>query len=64
MIKQFVRMYDNTIMVRMQAIRSASLSVLPAFSPRAFAHIRQALVAAFDNVIVVLFYNFLLQIVQ
>ena len=46
-------MYDNTIIVRIQAIRSASLSVLPAFSPRAFAHIRQALVAALDNVAIV-----------
>ena len=30
-------MYVNTIIVRMQAILSASLSVLPAFSPRALA---------------------------
>ena len=32
-MKQFVIIYDNTIIVRMQAIRSASLSVLPVFSP-------------------------------
>lgn len=62
MIKQFVKIYDNTIMVRMQAIRSASLSVLPAFSPRALAQILHALVTAFDNVTIVLFGNFLLQI--
>jgi len=60
MIKQFVRMYDNTITVRMQAIRSASLSVLPAFSPRAFAHNLQALVAALNNVAIVRIGNFLL----
>ena len=46
-MKQFVMMYDNTIAVRMQAIRSASASVLPDFSPRALAHIRQILVIAF-----------------
>ncbi len=62
MIKQFVRMYDSTIMVRMQAIRSASLSVLPAFSPRAFAHNLQALVTALDNVAVIQNSNLLLQI--
>lgn len=62
MIKQFVRMYDNTIMVRMQAIRSASLSVLPAFSPRALAQILQALVAALNNVAFVTGGNFLLQV--
>ena len=36
-MKQFVMMYVNTIKVRMQAIRSASASELPAFSPRALA---------------------------
>ena len=43
MIKQLVVMYDSTIRERMTAIRSASLSVLPAFSPNAFAQIRQSL---------------------
>ena len=42
-IKMFVSMYDNTINVRMQAIRSASLSELPAFSPNALAQSRQNL---------------------
>lgn len=42
--------YDNTIKVRMQAIRSDSESVVPAFSPRALAHNRQNLVTAFNNV--------------
>jgi len=36
-------MYINTIIVRMQAIRSASLSKLLAFSPNALAHSRQNL---------------------
>jgi hypothetical protein len=40
-IKMFVSIYDNTITVRMQAIRSDSLSVLPAFSPNALAQRRQ-----------------------
>ena len=40
-IKVFVSTYDNTIKVRMQAIRSDSLSVLPAFSPNALAQMRQ-----------------------
>ena len=40
-IKKFVITYVNTIQVRMQAIRSDSSSELPAFSPRALAHIRQ-----------------------
>ena len=57
-------MYDNTIKVRMQAIRSASLSVLPAFSPRAFAHNLQALVTALNNVTIVLVGNLFLQIAQ
>ena len=43
MIKQFVIIYDSTIKVRKQAIRSDSRSVLPAFSPSAFAQIRQIL---------------------
>ena len=34
-------MYDNTTMVRKQAIKSDSVSEFPAFSPRALAHIRQ-----------------------
>ena len=42
-IKMFVSMYDNTITVRMQAIRSASASELPAFSPNALAQLRQKL---------------------
>ena len=42
-IKVFVSMYDNTIKVRMQAIRSASASELPAFSPNALAQLRQNL---------------------
>jgi hypothetical protein len=42
-MKQFVIIYDNTIRVRMQAIRSASLSVQPAFSPRALAQRRHML---------------------
>ena len=37
MIKQFVVIYDNTIRVRIVAIWLDSLSVLPAFSPSAFA---------------------------
>ena len=37
-IKQFVIMYDNTIMVLRQAIMFASRSVDPAFSPSALAH--------------------------
>lgn len=61
MIKQFVMIYDTTIRVRMQAIRSASQSVLPAFSPNALAQRRQSLVIAFDNVNVTLICNFLLQ---
>jgi hypothetical protein len=36
-------MYDNTIKVRMQAIRSDSESVLPDFSPNALAQSRQSL---------------------
>lgn len=43
-IKQFVVIYDNTINVRIKAIRSASPSVSPDFSPSAFAQIRQSLV--------------------
>jgi hypothetical protein len=42
-IKKLVIMYINTIAVRMQAIRSASASDLPAFSPNALAQIRQIL---------------------
>jgi len=42
-MKQFVSTYDNTIKVRMQAIRSDSSSVLPDFSPNALAQIRQSL---------------------
>ena len=42
-MKKFVIMYINTITVRMQAIRSASTSELPAFSPNALAQIRQSL---------------------
>jgi hypothetical protein len=42
-IKMFVSMYDNTIKVRMQAIRSDSSSELPAFSPNALAQMRQNL---------------------
>jgi len=42
-IKMFVSMYDNTITVRMQAIRSASASELPDFSPNALAQLRQKL---------------------
>lgn len=37
----FVSAYDNTIKVQMQAIRSDSLLVLPAFSPRDLAQMRQ-----------------------
>ena len=48
MIKQFVIMYVNTITVLIQAIRSASLSVLPDFSPRALAHIRHTLLLCKD----------------
>jgi hypothetical protein len=40
----FVSTYDNTIKVRMQAIRSDSSSELPAFSPNALAQMRQSLV--------------------
>ena len=40
----FVSTYDNTIKVRMQAIRSDSSSELPAFSPNALAQMRQILV--------------------
>lgn len=54
-------MYDTTISVRMQAIRSASESVLPAFSPNALAQMRQSLVVAFDNIVIALICNFLLQ---
>ncbi len=61
MIKQFVIMYDSTMAVRMQAIRSASESVLPAFSPRAFAQSLQILVATLNNVFVLVDINFLLQ---
>jgi len=42
-IKVFVSMYDNTIKVRMQAIRSDSSSELPDFSPNALAQTRQIL---------------------
>ena len=41
-MKKFVMMYINTIAVLMQAIRSASVSELPAFSPKALAHMRQS----------------------
>ena len=41
-IKKFVMQYINTIIVRMQAIRSDSLSVLPDFSPNDFAQRRQS----------------------
>ena len=61
MIKQFVTMYDSTIAVRMQAIRSASVSVLPAFSPRALAQSLQILVATLNNVFVIVVIDFLLQ---
>ena len=37
-IKQFVTMYDNTIIVLRQAMMFASRSVDPAFSPKALAH--------------------------
>jgi len=40
-IKKFVIRYDNTIMVLRQAILSASLLLLPDFSPRALAQSRQ-----------------------
>ena len=46
-MKQFVSTYDNTIKVRMQAIRSDSSSVLPDFSPSALAQMRQNLVIPF-----------------
>ena len=36
-------MYDKTIKVQIQAIRSASLSVLPDFPPNALAQTRQIL---------------------
>ena len=42
-IKQFVIIYDNTINVLIIAIRSDSQSVLPDFSPKAFAHSLQSL---------------------
>jgi len=42
-------MYVNTITVRMQAIRSASLSVLPDFSPRALAQSLQSVFIADDQ---------------
>jgi len=64
MIKQLVMIYVNTITVRMQAIRSASVSVLPAFSPRALAHILQMLIATFNNVLFFFRYQFLLQMIQ
>ena len=37
-IKQFVTMYDNTIMVLRQAIMFASRSEDPDFAPNALAH--------------------------
>jgi hypothetical protein len=43
MIKQFVMIYVNTITVRTQAMRSDSLLLLPAFSPKALAQSRQRL---------------------
>ena len=48
MIKQLVTIYDSTIALRMQAIWSASLSVMPVFSPRALAQILQ-IVFMFHN---------------
>jgi hypothetical protein len=42
-MKVFVSTYDNTIRVRMQAIRSDSSSEVPAFSPNALAQRRQSL---------------------
>ena len=42
-INALVTMYINTIIVRMQAIRSASSSELLAFSPKALAQSRQNL---------------------
>jgi hypothetical protein len=42
-IKKFVITYINTTNVRMQAIRSASASELPDFSPNALAQMRQSL---------------------
>lgn len=42
-MKQFVIIYDNTISERIQAILSASVSVSPDFSPRAFAQSLQIL---------------------
>jgi hypothetical protein len=48
MIKQLVMMYVNTITVRMQAIRSASASELPDFSPRALAQSLQIVFIVYD----------------
>jgi hypothetical protein len=43
-MKQLVIIYDSTIMVRTQAMRSASWSVLPDFSPKALAQSLQLLI--------------------
>lgn len=42
-------MYINTIIVRMQAIRSASAFELPAFSPNALDHNRHIILVHFDE---------------
>jgi len=44
-ITKLVMIYINTIAVRMQAIRSASASELPAFSPSALAQMRHNLIS-------------------
>ena len=51
-IKQFVIIYDNIMIVRIKATRSASASVVPAFSPMALAQSLQILVSAFNNVFI------------
>jgi len=55
-IKMFVSMYDNTIKVRTQAIRSDSSSELPAFSPNALAQRRQSLALVDCRIGSMLFY--------
>ena len=57
-IKVFVSIYDNTIKVRMQAIRSDSSSELPDFSPNALAQSRQASLTFVSSRVASMFKNF------